>query len=120
MVQTFGFHLAELEVRQHSAVHRAALGRGALGCCRRTTGPPTSEAAARDPALLDRLAVDGWPELAARAGRAHPRGARHPAGHGVAPAALGPPSSCGRYVVSFSQSAADLVAVRALARLAVG
>ena len=25
MLRTFGFHLAELEVRQHSAVHRAAL-----------------------------------------------------------------------------------------------
>ena len=30
------------------------------------------------------------------------------------------PASCGRYVVSFSQPADHLVAVRALARLAVG
>ncbi len=118
MVQTFGFHLAELEVRQHSAVHRAALVE-VLGLLPDEERPRDVGAAAVDPALLDRLATQGWPEL------------------------TGPPDDrtrevldtlrvmawlqqrwgarcCGRYVVSFSQSAADLVAVRALARLAVG
>ncbi len=76
-------------------------------------------AAAADPFVLDRFAVDGWPELDGRMSDAtrevldtvrvmawlQQRWGEH---------------SCGRYVVSFSQSAADLVAVRALARLAVG
>ncbi len=118
MVQTFGFHLAELEVRQHSAVHRAALTE-VLGLLPPDVRPADPATAAADPAVLERLATEGWPELVAapddrtrevldtlrvmawlqqRWGR----------------------RCCGRYVVSFSQSAADLVAVRALARLAVG
>jgi phosphoenolpyruvate carboxylase len=39
-VETFGFHLAELEVRQHAAVHRRALG-GADGDRAGGGGPPT-------------------------------------------------------------------------------
>ena len=118
MVQTFGFHLAELEVRQHSAVHRAALTE-ALTLLPEAVRPADPAAAATDPAVLDRLAVDGWPELVGSPGDRtrevldtlrvmawlQQRWGRH---------------SCGRYVVSFSQSAADLVTVRALARLAVG
>lgn len=118
MVQTFGFHLAELEVRQHSAVHRSALVE-ALGLLPDDARPADPESAAVDPALLDRLAVEGWPELVGAPGDRtrevldtlrvmawlQQRWGRR---------------SCGRYVVSFSQSAADLVAVRALARLAVG
>ena len=67
-VQTFGFHLAELEVRQHSAVHRAALTEllGLLPGSRPTHDPA---AAASDAVVLDRLAVEGWPELHRRGER---------------------------------------------------
>jgi phosphoenolpyruvate carboxylase len=104
--ETFGFHLASLEVRQHAAVHAEALAELAPD-------------AVGDAAALDRLATEGWgagapgdigdtarevldtlrvmAELQARYG----------------------PEACHRYVVSFSRSAADLAAVRALARLAV-
>ncbi|MDQ6773565.1 MAG: phosphoenolpyruvate carboxylase [Candidatus Dormibacteraeota bacterium] len=37
-VQTFGFHLAELEVRQHSAVHEAALAEAGLPAAKRSQG----------------------------------------------------------------------------------
>ena len=111
--QTFGFHLAELEVRQHSNVHRAAL-EDLLAQM-----PDAPPGAAEDAAFLDRLACEGWPaHVAPREDRTREVldtlrvmswlqqrwGQR----------------ACGRYVVSFSQSAANLVAVRALARLAVG
>jgi len=113
-VETFGFHLAELEVRQHSAVHRAAL----LELVSQLA-VDDPETLVDDPAYLDRLATDGWPahvEPTSDRGREvldtlrvlgwlqERWGAR----------------SCGRYVVSFSQSPAHLVAVRALARLAAG
>jgi phosphoenolpyruvate carboxylase len=117
-LQTFGFHLAELEVRQHSAVHRQALTE-LLALLPDGDRPRDPAAAAADPFVLDRLAVDGWPELTARVGDRtrevldtlrvmawlQQRWGRR---------------CCGRYIVSFSQSAADLVAVRALARLALG
>lgn len=119
LVQTFGFHLAELEVRQHSAVHEAALVE-LLGQLDEVDGRPITDplAAARDAALLDRLATGGWPAthlttsertaevlntLRVMSWLQQRWGAR----------------CCGRYVVSFSQSAAHLVAVRALAALAV-
>jgi phosphoenolpyruvate carboxylase len=107
--ETFGFHLASLEVRQHAAVHAQALAELAPG-------------AAGDLAALDRLAAEGWgPE---------DRGGRPPEG-GVAGEVLETlrvmaelqarygPEACRRYVVSFSRSPTDLAAVRALARLAV-
>ena len=119
LLRTFGFHLAELEVRQHSAVHRAALVE-LLGLLPDGAGRPGDPAAAAaDAAYLDRLAVEGWPELTGPVSPVDPRGARHAARHVVAPAAVGA-RCCGRYIVSFSQSAGDLVAVRALGRLAVG
>ncbi len=111
--QTFGFHLAELEVRQHSDVHRAAL----VDLLAQV--PDAPEGAAENAAFLDRLAREGWPDhVAPREERTREVldtlrvmswlqqrwGDR----------------SCGRYIVSFSHSAANLVAVRALARLAVG
>lgn len=114
-VETFGFHLAELEVRQHSGVHAAAL----TELLAQVPGVGNPAAAARDEHLLDRLAAEGWPEsveptsevtrevldtLRVMAWLQQRWGRR----------------SCGRYVVSFSQQPADLVAVRALARLAVG
>ncbi len=114
-VQTFGFHLVELEVRQHSRVHRAAL----LDLVGQLPGVTDPGALVDDAGFLDDLAVDGWPA------HVHPRdestsevldtfrvmswlqqrwGDR----------------CCGRFVVSFTQSPAHLAAVRALARLAVG
>jgi len=107
--ETFGFHLASLEVRQHASVHAQALAELAPD-------------AVGDAAALDRLATDGWP--AGSGGSAGSRG-------GVAEEALATlramaevqkgfgAAACRRYVVSFSRSAADLAAVRALARLAV-
>ncbi len=114
-VETFGFHLAELEVRQHSSVHSKTLTE-LLAQVPDVTDPA---AATGDAELLDRLATDGWPDhveprtdLAREVlntlrvlGWLQERWGAH---------------SCGRYVVSFSRTAADLVAVRALARLALG
>ena len=119
MLRTFGFHLAELEVRQHSSVHRAALTE-LLGLLPAGGGRPTDPGAtASDAVALDRLAVEGWPELT---------GPVSPATREVLDTLRVMAwlqqrwgrRSCGRYIVSFSQSAGDLVAVRALARLAVG
>ena len=104
--ETFGFHLASLEVRQHASVHARVLAELAPD-------------AAGDAAALDRLAAEGWPaataprseesaEVLATLGAMADLQARH----GV--------EACRRYVVSFTRSAADVVAVRALARLAVG
>jgi phosphoenolpyruvate carboxylase len=122
LVQTFGFHLAELEVRQHSAVHEAALVE-LLGRIGAVDGVPMADplAAARDAALLDRLARAGWPPPL-------PAAAELSACTEEVLDTLRVmawlqrrwgPRCCGRYIVSFSQSAAHLAAVRALARLAV-
>jgi len=114
-VQTFGFHLVELEVRQHSRVHRAAL----LDLVGQLPGVSDAGALVDDAGFLDDLAVDGWPAFV------QPR-------EGATREALDTlrvmswlqqrwgERCCGRYVVSFTQSPAHLVAVRALARLAVG
>jgi phosphoenolpyruvate carboxylase len=114
-VETFGFHLAELEVRQHSAVHRATL----TELLAQVAGVDDPGAAAGDAALLDRLATEGWPEHV----EATSDDAREVLNTLRVLAWLQErwgPRSCGRYVISFSRTAADLVAVRALARLAVG
>ena len=105
----------ELEVRQHSRVHRAAL----VDLIGQLTSVRDAGALADDASFLASLATDGWPAFA------EPRdestrevldtfrvmswlqqrwGTR----------------CCGPYVASLSQSPAHLVAVRALARLAVG
>ena len=103
--ETFGFHLASLEVRQDSATLAAVL-------------EELAPDAARDPAALDRLAEEGWP--------ARPR-----ARSGIAREALATframaalqrrfgAEACRRFIVSFTRSPADLAGVRALARLAV-
>ncbi|WP_255574643.1 phosphoenolpyruvate carboxylase [Austwickia sp. TVS 96-490-7B] len=120
LVETFGFHLAELEVRQHSAVHEAAL-------VELLTGLPDVDdpaAAAHDADFLDRLATEGWPKGAT--GRRHADLSERTVEVLDTVRVMAwlqerwGPRCCGRYVVSFSQSAAHLVAVRALARLAVG
>ena len=114
-VETFGFHLAELEVRQHSAVHDAALAELLAQL------DPTVDA--RDFTgnldLLDSLATHGWP------GHVQPVTDRtREVLDTLRVMALlqdrWGEQCCGRYVVSFSQRPEHLVAVRALARLAVG
>lgn len=114
-VQTFGFHLAELEVRQHSAIHRAAL----LDLLGQIPGAGDAQALADDATYLDRLATDGWPvHVTPREDRTREvldtfRVLAWLQGRWGE-------NCCGRYIVSFSQSPAHLAAVRALARLAVG
>ncbi len=103
-VETFGFHLLSLEIRQHSSVHGRAL--AAL-----------LPAAAGDAAALDRVATEGAPAVAAMAGEAQEVLATLRV-MAALQARFGP-DACRRYVVSFTRSPADLVAVRALARLAV-
>jgi phosphoenolpyruvate carboxylase len=103
--ETFGFHLASLEVRQHSSVHRGVLLELLPG-------------AEGDPATLDAIA-------AGRQG-AHGTPRSDTAREVLATlrvmadlqARFGT-ESCRRYVVSFTQSATDVIAVTALARLAV-
>ncbi len=85
-VQTFGFHLAELEVRQHSAVHRQVLAE----CEQGTARSPLAEE------VLEVFRVIA--------------GIQERYGAGAA----------GRYIVSFTQSADDLLTVHRLARFAVG
>jgi phosphoenolpyruvate carboxylase len=87
--ETFGFHLAGLEVRQHSRVHAKALGelRGAA------TSPdqPLSAQSPMTAEILDTIRVVAW--IQRRFGTA----------------------ACRRYVVSFTTSADDIAAVYELA-----
>ena len=103
--ETFGFHLASLEIRQASTVHEAVLEELAPGV-------------AGDLAELDRLATEGWPQNV----RAESEDARElvatfqtvaeiQARYGV--------EACRRWCISWTRSAEDIVAVRALARFAV-
>ena len=104
-VETFGFHLAELEIRQHSRVHADALTE-LLGA-----------AVGADPVALDRVGREGAGDSQGVSEQTREvlstlRAMKEiQALHGVA--------ACQRYVVSFTRSAADLVAVSALARIAV-
>ncbi|WP_208303564.1 phosphoenolpyruvate carboxylase [Dermatophilus congolensis] len=112
LVETFGFHLTELEVRQHSAVHEAVLTEAL-----HLAGHDNAAELATDATFLDHLATHGWPQ------RITPTSDKATEvlstlrvmeyiqsryGH----------RACGRYIVSFTRNAADLAAVRALARLA--
>ena len=106
-VETFGFHLAELEVRQHSEVHKAALC-DLLGV---DTLPDAEE--------LDRLGRDGWPADASPTDDMTTEVLATLRVMALLQDRWGP-RACSRYVVSFCSSAADLAAVRALARIAVG
>jgi phosphoenolpyruvate carboxylase len=91
-VQTFGFHLAGLEVRQHSEVHARALAE------LRAAGPPGAElAGTRSPQTEEVLAT--FRAVAWIQDR-----------YGV--------DACHRYVVSFTRSADDIAAVYELARYA--
>ncbi|GAB94742.1 phosphoenolpyruvate carboxylase [Kineosphaera limosa] len=116
LVETFGFHLAELEVRQHSAVHEAALTEllGQLG------DPALDPArAAQDIEVLDRLATQGWPRTVVPTTQRTQEVLDTIRVMAWLQQRWGT-SCCGRYIVSFTRNAADLAAVRALARLAVG
>ncbi len=90
--ETFGFHLAGLEVRQHSEVHARALAE------LRAAGPPGVEPAdgwsARTEEVLATFRAVAW--IQDRFGLA----------------------ACHRYVVSFTRSAGDIAAVFELARYA--
>ena len=109
--ETFGFHLASLEVRQHASIHAQAVAELAPW-------------AAGDAAALDRLASDGWPPETLKPeveAEASPTTRELLATLRVMAElrARWGPDACRRYVVSFTRTAADLAAVRALARLAV-
>ena len=95
--QTFGFHLASMEVRS-TRRPRALASRRAAGNARATAG-------ARSPAAPSR------PPARARCSRRCARSGDIQRGSGV--------EACRRYVVSFTRTAADLAAVPALARSAV-
>lgn len=94
-VRTFGFHLAELEVRQHSTVHARALAALEAAGTAAEAGTP-AELDEQTTEVLEVFRV--MRELQER--------------YGV--------DACRRYIVSFTHSAADLAAVHALARHAVG
>src|SRR5436190_3378830 len=99
--ETFGFHLAGLEVRQHSEVHARAL------AAPRPAGPPGSEHSAgpRGPEPAAPLSALTEEVLATFRAVAWVQDR-----YGV--------DACRRYVVSFTRSAADIAAVHELARYA--
>lgn len=84
-VQTYGFHLAEIEVRQHSAVHRKVLGELRSGA---------SELSEQATEVLDTIRAIAFVQRK----------------YG--------PGAAGRYIVSFTQSAEDLIGVHELAAFA--
>ena len=90
-VETFGFHLASLEVRQHSAVHRAAL--AAL------TGPSPAIDREVEPGVTAGEVLATFRAMA------------------VAQRRFGE-AACRRYVISFTERAADVGDVLQLARRA--
>lgn len=114
-VQVFGFHLARLDVRQHSERHRAAVAEilAAAGVC-----PNYAEL---DPAsrreLLGRLLLDPRPLI----GIYHSYSTETTETLDVLAAVrqvqseIGP-IACDTYIVSFTSSAADLLEVQLLAR----
>jgi phosphoenolpyruvate carboxylase len=93
LAETFGFHLAGLEVRQHSEVHARALAE------LRAAGPPgllnDSDWSAETEEVLATFRAITW--VQDRFG----------------------PDACRRYVVSFTRSAADIAAVYELASYAM-
>ncbi|WP_431801465.1 phosphoenolpyruvate carboxylase [Microbacterium sp. bgisy203] len=91
-VETFGFHLAELEVRQHSAVHRKVLEECEARAAQESSGALSTQA---------EEVLEVFRTIAQ---------IQHRYGPGAA----------GRYIVSFTQSAEDLANVHTLARYAVG
>jgi phosphoenolpyruvate carboxylase len=93
--ETFGFHLAELEVRQHSEVHARALV-SLSSPSEASSEPAASTAADQAEEVLATIRAIAWIQDR----------------FGV--------EACHRYVVSFTRSAADIAAVYELAGLAGG
>ncbi|HEX4255315.1 MAG TPA: phosphoenolpyruvate carboxylase [Streptosporangiaceae bacterium] len=91
--ETFGFHLAELEVRQHSAVHERALAEARAA--RDQSGPQIGPLSAETEEVLSTLRVIAWIQQR----------------FGV--------EACRRYIVSFTRSATDIANVYELAELAL-
>lgn len=104
--QTFGFHLASLEVRQHAGVHRTIL---------EELAPGTAD----DPVALNRLATQGWPEGTPEPSSPESQEVLETFSAMADIQGWYGADACRRYIVSFTRTAADVVAVRALARLAV-
>jgi phosphoenolpyruvate carboxylase len=109
-VETFGFHLASLEVRQHSAVHERVVAE--------LMGDAARPASTADLATLDRLARGGWPESAGPSSEETAEVIETLRAMAEIQRRYGP-EACRRYIISFTRSPADVVAVYALARLAV-
>ncbi len=105
-VETFGFHLASIEVRQDSAVHRAVLervrpllvegGEGEAGAARRLVALASEEVA---PGVSAAEVLATFRAIAAMQAR-------------------GGPEACSRYVVSFTGGADDVLDVLRLGALA--
>jgi len=95
-VETFGFHLAGLEVRQHSEVHARALSE------LRASGPPGAEPGAEPGGPLSTQTEEVLATIRAVAWIQDRFGV----------------DACRRYVVSFTRSADDIAAVYELARYA--
>ena len=98
--ETFGFHLAELEIRQHSAVHASALRELAPGASPPEQAPPGPPPPGRTLSAQTREVVATFQAMTWLQDR------------------FGP-AACRRYVVSFTRSAADISAVYDLARLSL-
>jgi phosphoenolpyruvate carboxylase len=92
--ETFGFHLAGLEVRQHSRVHARALAELHVDAIASPDAPP-AELSPMTAEVLDTIRVMAW--IQRRYGD----------------------QACHRYIVSFTTSAADIAAVYELARHAL-
>ncbi|MFF0518825.1 phosphoenolpyruvate carboxylase [Actinomadura nitritigenes] len=95
-VETFGFHLAELEIRQHSELHEKALAEvraGGDGATRGGTTPhtPRQQLSEMTEEILETLRVVAWIQKR----------------FGV--------RACHRYIVSFTRSAQDMANVHELA-----
>lgn len=103
--ETFGFHLASLEVRQHSSVHSRVL-------------EELAPDAVGNAAALHALAMDDWGASVAEPSAEALEVLETLRAMGEIQRRFGV-NACRRYVVSFTSSAADVVGVRALARLAV-
>ena len=105
-VETFGFHLAGLEVRQHSEVHARALTE------LRAAGPPGAEGAgAPGPAGAEGGLHGSWSAQTQEVLATIRAVAWVQDRYGV--------DACLRYVVSFTRSADDIAAVYELARYAM-
>jgi len=105
--ETFGFHLAELEIRQHSSVHAAALC-DLLGV---DEMPGAVE--------LDKIAADGWGSQVTPRDEMTTEVLSTLRVMALVQERWGE-RACRHYVVSFCSQAADLAAVPALAAAAVG